>query len=549
MDDDLLRRYVSGEATDEERARLRAALQNDPALADALFEAAEMERDLGEVLRVAAKPRRRRWPLVAAAAALLAAASAWFLWSGGDLPRVELVEGAVSPALSAGARLDAGQDVDTNRGRLVLRYDDGTRLDLGARTALRDLGSDKTMTLLRGTLSADVTRQREGKSMIIRTPQAEAIVVGTRFTMAVRPESTRLEVSEGRVLLVRLSDRKSAEVVSGHFAVAAPGAAPVVLAFAPKSWLSVPGTAMAQVAADAKQFPRIQGTSGPAAVIGAWSGAAFDTRRNRLVVWGGGYSDYFGNELYAFSADTLAWERVTAPNPDPRLSQETNADGSPNARATYNGLAYLSDADRFFAYAGSVAGNGFGVCRTPWTFDFESKTWAPGVPGPSSELGGVCAADPQTRKIWWGDGKGLFSFDRDAATWTKHNEDPFYYQTGAFDAKRGRWILVGAGQVFSYDLRSPRPTRVAWTTTGADSLVAAANPGVDYDPVRDRIVAWAGGPVCTLDPGTKIWTLTNAPGAPTKTTNGIFGRWRYVPGLDAFILVTAIDQNVHFYKP
>jgi hypothetical protein len=37
--------------------------------------------------------------------------------------------------------------------------------------------------------------------------------------------------------------------------------------------------------------------------------------------------------------------------------------------------------------------------------------------------------------------------------------------------------------------------------------------------------------------------------APAPTQNGIFGRWRYVPSLDAFVVVTAIDQNVQFYKP
>src|SRR5687767_8047233 len=119
MDDDLIRKYLAGEATEEERTRLRAELEADPSGADALFDAAELERDLGEALR-AARPRRRLW-IVAAAAAALLAASAYVLFTGGaDLPRVELVEGSITPPLAAGDRLEAGQDVDTNRGRLVL---------------------------------------------------------------------------------------------------------------------------------------------------------------------------------------------------------------------------------------------------------------------------------------------------------------------------------------------------------------------------------------------------------------------------------------------
>jgi hypothetical protein len=306
---------------------------------------------------------------------------------------------------------------------------------------------------------------------------------------------------------------------------------------------------MAQVAADAKSFPGVQGVSGASAVIGAWSGGAFDTKRNRLVLWGGGYSDYHGNELYAFSTDTLAWERLNDPTTEPRLNSEKNPDGTPNARATYDGLAYLTQADRFFAIGGAAAGGSAVGCPTPWTFDFDSRKWTAGARAPSGGMGGACVYDPATRKIWWGDGSGLYSHDPAGGAWTKHNDDAFYYFTGALDTKRGQWVLVGEGSVFSYDLRNGRPVRTAWKTSGADRFVAASNPGFDYDPVRDRFVGWAGGPVCTLDPGTRTWTATDAPGAPARTPNGIFGRWRYVPGLDAFIVVTAVDQNVHFYKP
>lgn len=549
MDDALLRKYLAGEAGDAERERVRAALEADPDLAETLFEGAELERDLRQVHRRAAGPRRWWIAAAAAAAALLVATVAFFRSGGGDLPRVELVEGAVSPSLAAGGRLDEGQDVETSRGRLVLRYDDGTRVELGAKTALRELGPGKSMLLLQGTLIGDVARQPDGKAMVIRTPEGEARVVGTRFTLATRSGSTRLAVDEGKVRLTRLSDRASVDVVTGHFAVAAPGAAPVALALSSKRWLSVPGTAMAQVAPDPKRFPKVQGVSGVSAVINAWSGAAFDPRRNRLLLWGGGYSDYYGNELYAFSTDTLAWERLTDPSPDPRLNHETNADGTPNSRATYNGLAYLGHADRLFAIGGAAAGHSAVGCPTPWMFDVDAKKWTAGAPAPSGGLGGVCTYDPATRTLWWGDGRGLYSRAPDTGAWTKHGDDEFYYQTGAIDTKRGQWVLIGGGKVFTYDLRGGKPVRIAWATSGGDSVVAAANPGVDYDPVRDRIVAWAGGPVCSLDPETKTWTRSDAPGAPKPTATGMFGRWRYVPSLDAFVAVTAIDQNVHFYKP
>jgi len=42
---------------------------------------------------------------------------------------------------------------------------------------------------------------------------------------------------------------------------------------------------------------------------------------------------------------------------------------------------------------------------------------------------------------------------------------------------------------------------------------------------------------------------TDSPGAPPPSPYGTYGRWRYVPSLDAFIVVTAVSGNVHFFKP
>src|SRR5262249_25909163 len=78
-------------------------------------------------------------------------------------------------------------------------------------------------TLEQGLLNADVTKQPAGKSMILRTPQAEVSVLGTRFLLAAEKESTRLQVEEGAVKFTRTADKQSIEVRSGYFAVAAPG--------------------------------------------------------------------------------------------------------------------------------------------------------------------------------------------------------------------------------------------------------------------------------------------------------------------------------------
>jgi RNA polymerase sigma factor (sigma-70 family) len=330
----------------------------------------------------------------------------------------------------------------------------------------------------------------------------------------------------------------------------------LVQAMPANSWLAVPGTKMRPVFADPVRYPKIQAVCGARSVITAWSGAALDARRGRLLVWGGGYSDYWGNEIYAFDLGRMAWTLVTEPFAEPVLdASETNADGTPKGRSTYGGLAYLARSDRFFAAGGCIGGSTSVRARKTWIFDIASQRWTDhGVQGAGHSYGACCAYDPATGLVWfacdstWGPG-GLWTYDEGTDTWTKRHPADNYEVSCALDAKRGRLVIVGRGHVYAYDLRADPVTRSEWTTTGGDQFVAKEKPGLDYDPARDRIVGWHGGSVYALDPDTRAWTAYDAPGAPETTASGIYGRWRYVPDLDAFVVVTSADEEVHIYKP
>jgi ferric-dicitrate binding protein FerR (iron transport regulator) len=115
-----------------------------------------------------------------------------------------------------------------SRSSVVVEYPDHTLVEIAGDTVVSTLTekkdkSRKLVTLDRGTLVADVAKQQAGKSMLLRTPQAEVAVLGTRFTLAAEKERTLLQVEEGAVKFTRTEDRKSIEVRSGYFAVAAPG--------------------------------------------------------------------------------------------------------------------------------------------------------------------------------------------------------------------------------------------------------------------------------------------------------------------------------------
>ncbi len=502
-------------------------------------------------------PRRRRsrlrWIAGGLAAAAVFAASLFWILPRAPEPIATLHRGAEVAPLHEGDEISAAASV---------RFPDGTRFDLGADTAIR-VGA--VTFVRRGSVEARVTPQPAGRAVVLATPHAEARVLGTTLRLAVGA-STRLEVLEGKVRLTR-TDGRSVEVAGGHVAVAGPGlelasvplarGASFVARMAPNTWAAAPDTALRKVAPSRRDYPKIQGQEGPSAVL-AKSGGAFDTRRNQLLVWGGGFIHYHGNEVYAFKVDELAWERLTDPVADPALNEEVNADGTPVSRDTYHGLAYIAHADRLFACGGVLAGRLAKRAELTWTFDPSARKWhrmdPTGTRPPTGPLN-IAAYDPVGRKVWWGDenyggnGPGLYSYDSDSNTWAKHASESLAHYGVAVDTRRHRLLFVGRGRVLSYDLSEPTIRKEVWQTAGGEGFVDRDDPGLDYDPVGDRFVGWAGGAVYVLDPESRLWRSVDAPGGPPPEKSGVFGRWRYVPSVDAFLVATDADRDVHFFKP
>jgi ferric-dicitrate binding protein FerR (iron transport regulator) len=115
------------------------------------------------------------------------------------------------------------------KGRGVVRFADGTRMELSEKTSIAcisDRGgvseTGKWVELAEGTLAIEAAHQAPGRAMVIATPHGEARIVGTTLTLSVDPASTRLDVLEGKVRLSR-PGAAWADVIGGHFAVAAEG--------------------------------------------------------------------------------------------------------------------------------------------------------------------------------------------------------------------------------------------------------------------------------------------------------------------------------------
>lgn len=147
--------------------------------------------------------------------------------------QVEQVVGHARAAGGEEARLKAGQDVLSGQGVevapkdswVVLRCADGTRLELGPGTRVREFRDDagKRVVLERGFLTADVPKQPAARPMVVVTPHGEAQVLGTRFVVWTLPDSTRLEVRDGRVRVTRNEDAAADDVGADQRVVLAKG--------------------------------------------------------------------------------------------------------------------------------------------------------------------------------------------------------------------------------------------------------------------------------------------------------------------------------------
>jgi outer membrane biosynthesis protein TonB len=141
---------------------------------------------------------------------------------------IRKIEGDVvddAGALAKVGPLASGLEVRGAKASAVVELADGTQVELRPDTKLERVvvtADQKRFVLARGTAVSNVAKQ-VGRSVVFQTPHAEVTVIGTKLSVEVGRESTRVEVQEGRVRCKRLPDGPSVEIGAGKFAVAGKG--------------------------------------------------------------------------------------------------------------------------------------------------------------------------------------------------------------------------------------------------------------------------------------------------------------------------------------
>ena len=249
------------------------------------------------------------------------------------------------------------------------------------------------------------------------------------------------------------------------------------------------------------------------AVIEAWNSGIVDPTRNRMVIWGGGHLNYFGNEIYSLNLNDTppTLTRLNDPSPiNPTLNCITTlADGKPNSRETFNSLVYMQHVDKMYMFNGALAcGNGTSLQDT-WTLDLATLQWqrmdpTNGFPTPSTYGGNnisVAAYDPNTRTVLLSYMGQLWRYTYETNRYDLLSTQGYapYASTGALDTKRKLFVIMGHEyqstdpHIWVIDVSGNAPyVSQEWTSqvSGCDALASAAFPGLVYDPVLDRIVGW-----------------------------------------------------------
>lgn len=336
-------------------------------------------------------------------------------------------------------------------------------------------------------------------------------------------------------------------------------------------WVSVPDSALQSVCPP--QTAQYDFSGNCRYVVAAWNSGIADTKRNRLVMWGGGHADYAGNELYAFDLGTLRMQRLNDPSPINTSGKcvETLSDGRPNSRHTYGGLAYIAHADRMFSFGGSLHQCG-SFSNATWTFDMETLQWRNMNPegGTPAALPGVISDyDPNSHTVFLHDTTDFWQYDYEKNRYQKvgANRPLNYRMNGVIDPKRKIFFILGAAGMTGGGLKAISIaagsnyamqdwTRQASSTCGP--LLSANYAGLAYDSSRERVVGWPnfGDTVYLFDPDTKSCTTETFPSGPpdsshagsAHSTNGTYGRFRYFPDKGVFALVNQATNNTYLLR-
>lgn len=322
---------------------------------------------------------------------------------------------------------------------------------------------------------------------------------------------------------------------------------------APNSWRRINVNEFRDVWTPVDQRPTLES---PESNISSWSGAAWDSTRKDILIWGGDIGDEQGNEFYVFHTATGLWERGALPSAITRTGLISHAiDGiynAPLSGESWDNVVYLPGVDRVAVIGVSREGITFqdldggptgpyfwdpskaNPARVSGTTGSHVKPWAyPGV------LGG---------QMW--QNRDNFAADANMAATgiTAHmraNGNDVVYFVGRFD------------HLWRYTVRDLNPANDTWERIGTRTANGGDGRGSgDIDPVRGVLVQTLSAQSFGFwdvnhavdwlrNREIEVYPTVTSGTPPSDYTN--FGM-QYDPALEGFVLWDG-GPDVWFLKP
>ncbi len=335
-----------------------------------------------------------------------------------------------------------------------------------------------------------------------------------------------------------------------------------------RQWANVLGTAMHPVVPPASMIPDGGAATGPSSVLSAWNGAAYDSDAQRLYFWGGGHTDYGGNEVYELDLETLKIGRLTNPSaltmqPPPGMNAPANCrlpgDGTPLSSHDYDGIVWcpVTKTVWMWPFVGYCAQGSIMTAGQSWEFDPLKKAWRRWPDVPKSPVGfgmsNACWVPKHGKILLQSNGSACW-FDPATKAYSGWSPDfgSFGESTSCYVAHRDEvWICWNG--ILKIQLKGPLPG-------GPESVVDPKNKpsseiygttGMLYDPVNRMILFWSGGgDIWALNPDNLQWRFLPAlAGSRVPSAHAVLSKWKYIAELSCCIAYADIDEGLWVWKP
>lgn len=297
----------------------------------------------------------------------------------------------------------------------------------------------------------------------------------------------------------------------------------------------------------------------------AFSGMALDSNHQKLLVFGGGHNNYWGNEIWSFDIPTRQWTLMYEPDPRPDTlpsnafkaeypgavfypnSNEPLAEARPLSRHTYDTVEFITSLGVLFSSGTYTWGDGqHGYCwgcDDSWAYSYDTNSWTylTNQNTPDQEAASA-AYDPVSDIVYMISKGDTFGYDVGTDSWSNINTNgspPSSIETvSEYDSKRQSVYMFGgefpdSNALWKYDIAGNRWTNLNPSGSGPG---AGGGYGMAYDSVNDVLLVFKDE-LWAYNPNSNSWQKMNSALSPPQAGR-IHGNFKYDSASNAAFLVT-----------